>query len=83
MPPVAPWQARQNSAVAVSRSRRRSSAAAGSPSGAGRIGCQTDAVTTSASRAGACPASPVHYQYNPVKTVKTNVMGAINMLGLA
>jgi len=31
----------------------------------------------------ACPASPVHYQYNPVKTVKTNVIGAINMLGLA
>ena len=31
----------------------------------------------------ACPASPVHYQYNPVKTVKTNVMGAINMLGMA
>jgi len=31
----------------------------------------------------ACPASPVHYQYNPVKTVKTCVMGAINMLGLA
>lgn len=31
----------------------------------------------------ACPASPVHYQYNPVKTVKTNVMGSINMLGLA
>src|SRR5690349_13614932 len=31
----------------------------------------------------ACPASPVHYQYNPVKTVKTNVMGAINMLVLA
>ena len=31
----------------------------------------------------ACPASPVHYQYNPVKTVKTNVLGAINMLGLA
>ena len=31
----------------------------------------------------ACPASPVHYQYNPVKTVKTNVMGVINMLGLA
>ncbi len=31
----------------------------------------------------ACPASPVHYQYNPVKTVKTNVMGALNMLGLA
>jgi nucleoside-diphosphate-sugar epimerase len=31
----------------------------------------------------ACPASPGHYQYNPVKTVKTSVMGAINMLGLA
>ena len=31
----------------------------------------------------ACPASPFHYQYNPVKTVKTSVMGAINMLGLA
>ena len=31
----------------------------------------------------ACPASPVHYQWNPVKTVKTNVMGTINMLGLA
>ncbi len=31
----------------------------------------------------ACPASPVHYQYNPVKTIKTSVMGAINMLGLA
>ena len=31
----------------------------------------------------ACPASPPHYQYNPVKTVKTSVMGAINMLGLA
>jgi len=31
----------------------------------------------------ACPASPVHYQYNPVKTVKTNVIGMINMLGLA
>jgi len=31
----------------------------------------------------ACPASPVHYQYNPVKTAKTNVMGALNMLGLA
>lgn len=31
----------------------------------------------------ACPASPVHYQFNPVKTVKTNVMGAINMLGMA
>jgi len=31
----------------------------------------------------ACPASPVHYQYNPIKTVKTSVLGAINMLGLA
>lgn len=31
----------------------------------------------------ACPASPIHYQYNPVKTVKTSVMGTINMLGLA
>ena len=31
----------------------------------------------------ACPASPVHYQYNPVKTVKTNALGMINMLGLA
>ena len=31
----------------------------------------------------ACPASPVHYQYNPVKTVKTSVMGTLNMLGLA
>ena len=31
----------------------------------------------------ACPASPVHYQYNPVKTVKTSVMGMIHMLGLA
>jgi UDP-glucuronate decarboxylase len=31
----------------------------------------------------ACPASPVHYQYNPVKTIKTNVMGAVHMLGLA
>jgi len=31
----------------------------------------------------ACPASPIHYQYNPVKTVKTSVMGSINMLGLA
>ncbi|MEP6850679.1 MAG: UDP-glucuronic acid decarboxylase family protein [Acidobacteriota bacterium] len=31
----------------------------------------------------ACPASPIHYQYNPIKTVKTNVMGTINMLGLA
>ena len=31
----------------------------------------------------ACPASPIHYQYNPIKTMKTSVMGAINMLGLA
>lgn len=31
----------------------------------------------------ACPASPVHYQFNPIKTTKTSVMGAINMLGLA
>lgn len=31
----------------------------------------------------ACPASPVHYQHNPVKTIKTSVMGALNMLGLA
>ncbi|MBN2198575.1 MAG: SDR family oxidoreductase [Candidatus Aminicenantes bacterium] len=31
----------------------------------------------------ACPASPIHYQFNPIKTVKTNVMGTINMLGLA
>ncbi len=31
----------------------------------------------------ACPASPIHYQYNPVKTVKTSVMGTLNMLGLA
>jgi UDP-glucuronate decarboxylase len=31
----------------------------------------------------ACPASPIHYQYNPVKTIKTNVMGSVNMLGLA
>ena len=31
----------------------------------------------------ACPASPIHYQYDPIKTVKTSVMGAINMLGLA
>ena len=31
----------------------------------------------------ACPASPVHYQHNPIKTIKTNVMGTINMLGLA
>lgn len=31
----------------------------------------------------ACPASPMHYQYNPIKTIKTSVMGAINVLGLA
>nr|WP_299383043.1 UDP-glucuronic acid decarboxylase family protein [Allomuricauda sp.] len=31
----------------------------------------------------ACPASPVHYQHNPIKTIKTSVLGAINMLGLA
>jgi UDP-glucuronate decarboxylase len=31
----------------------------------------------------ACPASPVHYQYNPVKTIKTNVVGTLNLLGLA
>jgi len=31
----------------------------------------------------ACPASPIHYQYNPIKTIKTNVMGAINTLGMA
>jgi UDP-glucuronate decarboxylase len=31
----------------------------------------------------ACPASPVHYQFNPIKTIKTNVMGTINMLGVA
>jgi UDP-glucuronate decarboxylase len=31
----------------------------------------------------ACPASPIHYQYNPVKTIKTNIMGSINMLGIA
>lgn len=31
----------------------------------------------------ACPASPVHYQFNPIKTIKTSVMGAVNMLGLA
>ena len=31
----------------------------------------------------ACPASPIHYQYNPVKTIKTNVLGSLNMLGLA
>ena len=31
----------------------------------------------------ACPASPIHYQYDPVQTTKTSVLGAINMLGLA
>ena len=31
----------------------------------------------------ACPASPVHYQYNPIKTIKTNILGTLNMLGLA
>ncbi|WP_282124761.1 UDP-glucuronic acid decarboxylase family protein [Algibacter mikhailovii] len=31
----------------------------------------------------ACPASPVHYQHNPIKTIKTSVLGAVNMLGLA
>lgn len=31
----------------------------------------------------ACPASPIHYQHNPVKTIKTNIMGTLNMLGLA
>ena len=31
----------------------------------------------------ACPASPIHYQYNPIKTIKTSVAGALNMLGLA
>lgn len=31
----------------------------------------------------ACPASPIHYQFNPIKTIKTSVMGAVNMLGLA
>ncbi|MCH7573491.1 MAG: SDR family oxidoreductase [Candidatus Marinimicrobia bacterium] len=31
----------------------------------------------------ACPASPVHYQYNPIKTIKTSVLGSVNMLGLA
>lgn len=31
----------------------------------------------------ACPASPIHYQHNPIKTIKTNVLGTINMLGLA
>ncbi|GAI65457.1 unnamed protein product, partial [marine sediment metagenome] len=31
----------------------------------------------------ACPASPIHYQFNPIKTIKTSVMGTINILGLA
>jgi len=31
----------------------------------------------------ACPASPMHYQHNPIKTIKTNIVGTINMLGLA
>ncbi len=31
----------------------------------------------------ACPASPIHYQYNPIKTIKTSVMGSLNLLGLA
>jgi nucleoside-diphosphate-sugar epimerase len=31
----------------------------------------------------ACPASPPHYQYNPIKTIKTSTQGTINMLGLA
>ncbi|MCX7634670.1 MAG: GDP-mannose 4,6-dehydratase, partial [Syntrophales bacterium] len=31
----------------------------------------------------ACPASPIHYQFNPIKTIKTNIMGAIHTLGLA
>ena len=31
----------------------------------------------------ACPASPIHYQYDPVQTTKTSVHGSINMLGLA
>ncbi len=31
----------------------------------------------------ACPASPIHYQYNPVKTIKTSILGTMNMLGLA
>ena len=31
----------------------------------------------------ACPASPVHYQFNPIRTIKANVLGTINMLGLA
>ena len=31
----------------------------------------------------ACPASPPHYQYNPIKTIKTSVQGTLNMLGLA
>ncbi len=40
--------------------------------------CECDLVLNMA-----CPASPVHYQYNPIKTIKTNVLGTINMLGLA
>ena len=31
----------------------------------------------------ACPASPIHYQYNPVKTIKTSILGTLNMLGIA
>ena len=31
----------------------------------------------------ACPASPIHYQYDPIKTIQTSIMGAINMLGVA
>ena len=31
----------------------------------------------------ACPASPIHYQYNPIKTIKTSILGTMNMLGLA
>jgi len=31
----------------------------------------------------ACPASPPHYQFNPIKTIKTSTMGTLNMLGLA
>ena len=31
----------------------------------------------------ACPASPIHYQYNPIKTIKTSTVGMVNMLGLA
>jgi UDP-glucuronate decarboxylase len=45
----------------------------------------TEPITVEADRVYnlACPASPVHYQHNPIKTIKTNVMGAMNMLGLA